>query len=106
MNIETFTDRLTDDIIDYAKASGVELTVADVRDISIYTLHAIISASSDIEIDSIRKSVCEIVGNESKIAEYLLTTIAGISATNDAIIDEKFAYKQNALYEIHESEAI
>lgn len=91
MDNETFTDRLTDEIIDYSKAAGVVLSANDVKDVGIFILHGIISAATEIEIDSVKKSLSAIVGDENKTAEFIATTLSGISAADDEIIDEKFA---------------
>lgn len=90
---ETFTDKLTAEIIDVASELGVELSPTDATAIAIYTLHGIITATGNVEIDSIKRSICEIVGDSDKIGNYLFTTLAGISATDDEIVDKAFAEK-------------
>lgn len=77
-----------DEIIDVSKTNGVDLSIDDVTDIAIFTLHSIVTANSGIEVDVTKKMICEIIGNDSKIGEYLFTTLCGISATDDELMDE------------------
>ena len=87
-NPETFTDRLIEEIIDAATDVGVDLSVADVNNIAIYTLHSILTSNSGIETIATKKGICDIIGNDNRISEYLSVTLSGISATNDAINNE------------------
>lgn len=89
----TFTDNLVSEIIEIATASGIELSATDVTDIAIFTLHSIVTANSGIEADATKKGICEMIGNDSKIGEYLFTTLGGISTANDEWIDKQFMEK-------------
>ena len=91
--VDENTEHMIDEIIDVASELGVDLSPLDATNIAIYTLHGIITAPGNVEIDAIKKSICEIIGDPDKIGNYLFTSLAGISATDDAIIDEKFAEK-------------
>ena len=88
---DTYAARLTDEIIDVASELGIELSATDVSGIAIYTLHSIITATGNAEITGVRKSICGIIGDADKIADYFNITLSGISATNDAIADEKLS---------------
>ena len=85
VNTETFADRLTDEIIAVASENGVDLSSLDVKNIAIYTLHGILTATGSVEVNAVKKSVCEIIGDSDKIGNYLFITLSGISATDDAI---------------------
>ena len=87
-NPETFTDRLIEEIIDAATDVGVDLSAADVNNIAIYTLHSILTSNSGIETIATKKGICDIIGNDNRISEYLSVTLSGISTTNDAINNE------------------
>ena len=88
---DTYAARLTDEIIDVASELGIELSATDVSDVAIYTLHSIITATGNAEITGVKKSICETIGDVVKIADYFNITLGGISATNDAIADEKLS---------------
>ena len=79
----TFIETLVDGIIDIAAASGVSLSDKDVTDIAVYTLYSLVKASNEVEVTVVKNSICEIVGNDEKIADYLFTTLGGIGAAND-----------------------
>lgn len=99
MENKTFTDTLTAEIINVASELGVDLTSTDAKNIAIYTLHGILTATGSAEIKAIKKEICEIIGDSNKIGNYLFITLNGISATDDEIIDERFAEKFEKLSE-------
>ena len=83
-----FTEKLVDEIIDAATGIGVNLSTADVTDIAIYTLHSIVTSNSGIETTVTENSIVEIINDDNKLSDYFNVTLSGISATNDAIMDE------------------
>lgn len=87
---ETFSNRLTDTIIDYAKSFDVELSAIDVKNIGIYILHSMITSNSDFEKTAVKQQLNNIIDNESEMKDFLFTTLSGISATNDTIADETY----------------
>lgn len=88
MNKTTFADRLTDEIIDYL-SDDINLSEKDVKDLAISILHSIIVLSdSPVGRSVIKKSLCEIIGDNAKTIQYLNELLIGISATDDAIADE------------------
>lgn len=89
---KTFSDRLTDTIIDYAKSFDVELSAKDVKDIGIYILHSIVtSVNSDLEKTVFKQGLTDIIGDENKIKEFLFITLNGICVADDAIADETYS---------------
>lgn len=93
VNNQRFTETLVDEIIEVGKATGVDLSAVDVTDIAIFTLHSIVTSNTGIEVDATKKGICEMIGNDSKIGEYLFTTLGGISTADDELMDKEFAEK-------------
>lgn len=106
MENKTFAEILTAEIIDVASELGVDLTSTDAKNIAIYTLHGILTATGSAEIKAIKKEICEIIGDSNKIGNYLFITLNGISATDDEIIDERFAEKFEKLSEKQKIEMV
>ena len=78
MGKSKYYDSLVDEIIDVGKGADVELSAHDVIDISIYTLHSMVTANSGIEADAIKDGICEIVGDSAKTGEYLSNILGGL----------------------------
>lgn len=88
MNETTFADRLNDEIINYL-AEDINLSDVDVKNLAISILHSIVVLSdSPVGRSVIKKSLCEIIGDNAKTVDYLNELLYGISATDDAIADE------------------
>lgn len=83
-----YSDELIDGIIDYT-AADISLSESDVKDLAIYTLYSIVVLGNDpVAAPYIKKSLADIIGDSAKTIDYLNNSLAGISATNDAIADE------------------
>lgn len=93
MNNTPFIDSLINGIIDVAAENGVKLSATDVSDIAIYNLYSIVKATNSVEINAVKTEINDIVGDSDKVANYLFSTIGGISAANDEWIDKKFSEK-------------
>ena len=93
MNSTPFIESLIDGIIDIAAENGVKLSGADVCDIAIYNLYSIVKATNSVEINAVKTEINDIVGDPDKVANYLFSTVGGISTANDEWIDKEFTEK-------------
>lgn len=93
MDSTPFIKTLIDGIIDDAAENGVKLSPGDVSDIAIYNLYSIVKATNTVETDAVKTEINNMVGDPDKVAEYLFTTLNGITAANDEWIDKEFTEK-------------